>query len=362
MKQLKKIIANKSWKLDSDTFARLDSVVYQILNEFSVKELDIVDIEQFSSYFVTHVYKLTLSLNSNNKNIYIKLAYLPPEHEVRQRGRIKFEYDSTKQVFDLFLDINYGTSVEPIAYFEEEAAFAMHEMQGDRLDNILIERMKPFNSKSISLLEESMNGAGKWLKEFQASMPIIGNTHTNEKDLEERISVYLKKVSDETGKLIDSKLVTALENKAHMLVSNFSEKDFERKAKHNDYAPWNLMFHNQQIVGFDFADCEMDSKFYDLYYFNRALNSFKLKPIKKLSLIELSKQCFIDGYGSDSSVNDFDVEHPTRQYFNLFFALERVQMLLRARKRNVGMVGKLKTLSQRRHLNWYLKELKALAR
>jgi len=362
MNKLKNIISSKSWKLDSDTFARLDSIVYQLLNEFSVQENDIINIEQFSSYFVTHVYKLTILLNQNTKNIYIKLAYLPPEFEERQRGRIKFEYDSTKQVYDLFLDISYGTSVEPIAYFEDEAAFAMHEMQGDRLDNILIERMKPLNSKTITLLEESMSGAGKWLKEFQTSMPIVGNTHTNESELEERISVYLKKVADETGKLINSKLVTALENKAHKLVSEFSKQDFERKAKHNDYAPWNLMFHNQQIVGFDFADCEMDSKFYDLYYFNRALNSFKLKPIKKRSLIELSKQCFIDGYGSGSAVEELGSEHPTRQYFNLFFALERVQMLLRARKRNTGIVGKLKTLSQKRHLNWYLKELKALAR
>lgn len=362
MNKLKNIISSKPWKLDSDTFTRLDSVIHQLLNEFSVQEQSIVNIEQFSSYFVTHVYKLTILVKQNTKNVYIKLAYLRPEFEDRQRERIKFEFDSTKQVYDLFLDINYGTSVEPIAYFENEAAFAMHEMQGERLDNILIERMKPFNSKSIYLLEKSMNGAGQWLKEFQASMPIIGNTHTNEKELEERISIYLKKVSDETGNLINSDLVSALENKAHKLVSEFSQQDFEKKAKHNDYAPWNLMFHNNQIIGFDFADCEMDSKFYDLYYFNRALNSFKLKPIKKRSLIELSKQCFINGYGSDSDVNELGVEHPTRQYFNLFFALERVQMLLRARKRNTGVVGKLKTISQKRHLNWYLKELKALAR
>ena len=362
MNKLKELISSKKWKLDKATYQRLDSVVQNLLNKLQISEGCLNDIEQFSSYFVTHVYKLSLSINEGNKNIYIKLAYLPKEYEERQRGRIKFEYDSTKQVYDLFLKNSYGTSVEPIDYFEDEAAFAMHEMQGDRLDKLLIERMKPFNSKSVTLLEESMNGAGKWLKEFQVAMPIVGNTHTNEKELEERISTYLKKVSDETGTLLDSRLVTSLEKKAHNLVSEFSKRDFERKAKHNDYAPWNLMFHNHQIVGFDFADCEMDSKFYDLYYFNRALNSFKLKPIKKRSIIELSKQCFIDGYGSDSDVSTFGVEHPTRQYFNLFFALERVQMLLRARKRNSGVIGTLKTISQKRHLNWYLKELKCLAR
>ncbi len=362
MNKLNSIISTKKWKLDNATYRRLESVVQKLLSKLHVSDKGICDIEQFSSYFVTHVYKLSLTIEDNKKNIYIKLAYLPKEFEERQRGRIKFEYDSTKQVYDLFLNIDYGTSVEPIDYFEDEAAFAMHEMQGDRLDNILIERMKPFNSKTLSLLEESMNGAGKWLKKFQIAMPIIGNTHTNENELEERISIYLKKVSDETGTLINSNLVASLENKAHKLVSEFSKNDFEIKAKHNDYAPWNLMFHNSQIVGFDFADCEMDSKFYDLYYFNRALNSFKLKPIKKLSMIKLSKQCFIEGYGCDSGVSELGVEHPTRQYFNLFFALERVQMLLRARKRNTGVIGRLKTISQKRHLNWYLKELENLAR
>ncbi|MFT6733280.1 MAG: tRNA A-37 threonylcarbamoyl transferase component Bud32 [Polaribacter sp.] len=357
MNNLKNIISSKSWSLESNTFARLDSVVKKILYELVLNETDITDIEQFSSYFVTHVYKLTVTLKDSDKNIYIKLAYLPPEFEKRQRGRIKFEYDSTKQVYDLFLETEYGTSVEPIGYFDDEAAFAMHEMQGERLDNILIDRMRPFSSKSINLLEDSMNGAGRWLKTFQQSMPVIENEYTKEKELEKRVSIYLKKVSDETGSLIKSDLVNALENKAHKLVSDFSESDFQRKAKHNDYAPWNLMFHNNQIVGFDFADCEMDSKFYDLYYFNRALNSFKLKPIKKHSLIELSKKYFFEGYG-----NTIDIDHPTRQYFNLLFALERVQMLLRARKRNTGIVGKLKTLSQRRHLNWYLNELKELAR
>ena len=357
MKNLKKIISNKSWSLESGTYSRLNSVIDKILSSFSLIDSNILDIEQFSSYFVTHVYKLTLSFNNSKKNVYIKLAYLPPEHEVRQRGRIKFEYDSTKQVYDLFLQNDYGTSVEPIDYYEEEAAFAMHEMQGERLDNILIDRMRPFNSKPIKLLEESMSGAGLWLKEFQNAMPIEGETHTNRAELEERISIYLKKVADETGALIKPELVKALENKAHALITDFTESDFERRAKHNDYAPWNLMFHEKQIVGFDFADCEMDSKYYDIYYFNRALNSFKMKPIKKLALIELSKECFFDGYG-----NDIVVDHPTRQYFNLFFALERVQMLLRARKRNTGIVGKLKTISQRRHLNWYLKELKSLAR
>ncbi|MGB0496124.1 MAG: hypothetical protein ACPGJI_07190 [Kangiellaceae bacterium] len=357
MNKLTEIVLSKRWKLDSETMKRLESVVEKTLTQLSATELSLNDIEQFSSYFVTHVYKLSLTLNDVNKNIYIKLAYLPKEFEKRQRGRIKFEYDSTRQVYDLFLKNSYGASVEPLAYFEDEAAFAMHEMQGIRLDNILIKQMRPFSSNSTALLEKSMNGAGRWLKEFQQSMPILANTHTNEKELEERISVYLKKVSDETGSLINSKLVSALENKAHKLVSEFSESDFERRAKHNDYAPWNLMFDRNQIVGFDYADCEMDSKYYDLYYFNRALNSFKMKPIKKLSIIEFSKQCFFDGFGSDITL-----EHPTRQYFNLFFALERVQMLLRARKRNYGLVGQLKSLSQRRHLNWYLKELKNLAR
>jgi len=184
---------------------------------------------------------------------------------------------------------------------------------------------------------------------------VLGKVEFTAAQLEQRIEQYIEKVAIEKSDIVPPKLAEKLTTKTSETLQNFNSEDFIITAKHNDYAPWNLMQGENAIIGFDYADVEFDSRYYDVYHFTRAINTFKLKPIKKLSVIEECKSAFLEGYGLN-----IPLDHPTRIYFNIFFSLERVQMLLRARKRNTGIVGRLKTISQKRHLKWYLNELERM--
>lgn len=355
MNNVEAIIANKKWSIDSETKGRLISLVKQFISDHT-NQLELIDIVQFSSYFVTHVYKLVCRSGDDDVNFYAKFAYLPKGHEKRQRERIRYEYDYTVKVFNVFEKIKNFDSVKAVNFFENEGAFVMAEMPGCRFDEMLISCMKPFSKADTNELYQSMHAAGMWLSIFQKKMPIKGQKIFTSNQLQERIEIYFKKVESLDSKIISVNLKQKLVEQTRIVLSKFTKDDFMMSAKHNDFAPWNLMKSNRSIIGFDYADVEYDSVYYDVYHFTRALNTFKLKPVKKIEVIENCKQQFLAGFGLD-----IPLDHPTRIYFNIFFSLERVQMLLRAKIRNTGVVGKLKTLSHKRHMRWYLAELKRMS-
>ncbi len=355
MNEVEKIIDNKNWNIDAETKNRLSSLIQKFIPEYS-KKLVLLDILQFSSYFVTHVYKLVCEDNGKAINFYAKFAYLPKEFEKRQRERIKYEYDCTVSIYNVFQSKEKFDSVNAVAFYEEESVFVMQEMQGKRLDELLLSSMKPFSSHNKDYLYQTMHSAGEWLRIFQNSMPVVGETVFSREVLEARVLSYFDKVNALDSSIITTTLKQKLISQCKKAIANFSQEDLMITAKHNDYAPWNLMADDSTIIGFDYADVEYDSIYYDVYHFTRALNSFKLKPIKNAKVIEACKQHFLNGYGLD-----IPMDHPTRIYFNIFFSLERLQMLLRAKKRNSGFVGKLKTLSQKRHFRLYLSELNRIA-
>ncbi|MBV1911055.1 MAG: hypothetical protein KUG78_17280 [Kangiellaceae bacterium] len=346
------ILASKKWNIDLETSERLCSLINTFMDSSEAKQLTLIDIKQFSSYFVTHVYKLVCKDGRRTRNYYAKFAYLPKGHEKRQRERIKYEYDYTAKIYDLLQSSECFDSVKPIDFYPVEGAFVMAEMQGERLDIMLVNAMKIIGPTKPDKLYDSMKQAGSWLAYFQKNMPMGNEKRFTSEQLLERIRLYLKKVDAEDDKIISKNLSNQLIDKTTKVLEKFQKEDFLITAKHNDFAPWNLMKGEGSIIGFDYADCEFDSRYYDVYHFTRSLNTFKLKPIRKKTVIEGCKDAFLEGYGESTPL-----DHPTRIYFNIFFSLERIQMLLRAKKRNLGAIGRLKTLSQKRHLRWYLSEL-----
>jgi hypothetical protein len=355
MAAIETLLKSKNWSMDQETETRLVDLTNKFVS--SASHFELADVQQFSSYFVTHVYRLVGRDKSGPVNFYAKFAYLPKGHEKRQLERIKYEYDYTAQIYDVFKDSDEFDSVEAVGYFEEEGAFVMAEMQGDRLDTLLLQSMKILSSNDFKSLYQSMRDTGQWLAEFQRRMPHGVQTKFEPEQLVKRIDLYLDKVSKEAPSLISASFAEKIRKQTLRTLAEFDEQDFVMTAKHNDFAPWNIMQGDGCIIGFDYADCEFDSKYYDVYHFTRAINTFRMKPFKNKSMLEGCKDAFLEGYGKAIAL-----DHPTRIYFNLFFSLERIQMLLRARKRNSGLVGTLKTLSQRRHMKVYLNELKEMCR
>ncbi len=352
---IEKLLKSKDWSMDLQTKKRL----VDLTNKFIAQneDFELSDVQQFSSYFVTHVYRLVGSDSGGKVNYYAKFAYLPKGHEKRQLERIKYEYDYTAQICDLFKDSNKFDSVKPVGYFEDEGAFVMAEMRGIRLDTKLLDSMGLLASNDFTSLYKSMHDAGEWLREFQTLMPKGDQRLFTAEQLQQRVETYLTKVSQGDANMISESFADHIRNKTKETLANFVEEDFLMTAKHNDFAPWNLMQGTSKMIGFDYADCEFDSTYYDVYHFTRAINTFKMKPFKRKRMLETCKDEFLKGFGKSIAL-----DHPTRIYFNLFFSLERIQMLIRARSRNTGIVGALKTLSQKRHMNVYLNDLKELCR
>ena len=362
MNSVRQIIEAKSWRLSSERIERVIRLVEKFQAQCLSSDSQLLDITLYPGYFTTLVFELKFLAEAGKQEntptlFYAKVATLPKKWEQRWRERIKYEYDSTETVYELFKESEFCETVKPVAYFAEEAGFVMAEMHGERLDKMLTSAMRPLISASPDTMLHAMHESGRWIRAFQTKMPSDDNPMFTAIELEQRLDKFLKSVADETKGTLPHHFIADLTQRAQQALSDFSPSDFERTAKHNDYAPWNMMYGDKGIIAFDFADCEFDSKFYDVYHFTRAINSFKLKPIKNRAIIEQSKASFLEGYGTPLAI-----DAPTRLYFNIYFSIERVQMLLRGRRHNTGLVGALKNLSQRRHLNWYLKELSRLAR
>lgn len=288
-------------------------------------------------------------------NYYVKLAWLIEVHEKRLRLRNRHEYESTLKVYQLFKGDPVHITVQPLAYYAEEVGFIMAEINGIRLDKVLLRAMNPLSSQTKPGLFQAMTEAGRWLAEFQKKLLVDSEKKYSQTDLESRLDDVLANISKKDQKIIGSQSIDQLKTLARRTLDNFTSEDFLGAAKHNDFAPWNLNLTSEGIAVFDFADMGVDLNFYDACYFLRATNSFKSKVIKSDQVIEQCAYSFMQGFGRSLSQ-----EHPVKIYFDILFSVQNIVSLDRARQRSKGFVGQLKGISNRVHARRCLKEIKLL--
>jgi len=274
------------------------------------------DIQPIKGYMTTNVYKLSLSVGGDSIIKYIKES--SDLSNSKFNDFIKTEYENTKYIYDNFNLSESISVVKPIVYYDDYKLFFMDNVKGDRLDKVLLKCMLFREKKHITDL---INLSKRWLREFQS---ISHKSFKGAEDFDfsksERGKIkHLHVRSLENCLESDVELIDQVFDRMYFLADNMKFDKSDVSFKHNDYAPWNVMIKDGLYTVYDFADMNIDYKYYDLMYFIHSLSKLAAKiPLSK-SVFELMKKTMLQ---------DEDVSSEVESYYTVYFHLQDVALLL----------------------------------
>jgi len=280
----------------------------------SNESLNIIPIK---GYLTTNVYRMTYSHDSLNITCYIKES-CNLEHDGYNKF-IEDEYKNTKYIYQNFISNEIISVVKPLIYYPKYNSFFMEEIKGDRLDNVII-RLVLFRKKDtlISIIKSCKN----WLHQFQL-IELTSDLAGNEYDFCHRELKKIKRIHERTLQNCEDsevELIDKLYARLHELFRDITISETDITLKHNDFAPWNIMLNGESITVYDFADIQVDYKFYDLIYFVHSLNKLASKVPYNKAVFKLLQETMLEGT---------DISESTKSYYFMHFYLQDIDSLVR---------------------------------
>lgn len=266
-------------------------------------------------YLTTNVYKIDVQIDD------VKVSYFVKEssrlNNDKFNGFIKNEYLNTKYVSDKFVTNENLNTVMPIKYYADHNLFFMHEIKGQRLD-LVIKKFVYFQKHKQFIF--IVNLCRQWLLAFHAIEPIENHVKDTFKNSEMGKIEFIKNRSFINIKENDRAELLLMYDKIEKLLNSLEISEYDFAYKHNDFAPWNIMFDDVKITTYDFSDIKIDCKYYDLIYFIHSIEKlFRYYPFKK-RIISLTKSEMMKG---------LDIKEDVMKYYFMFFYLQDIESYLR---------------------------------
>ncbi|TQV88888.1 hypothetical protein [Aliikangiella coralliicola] len=356
MSNIETIIQQKK-DIDGENRRRLILLIPRFKRDCLDDSCEFVDITYLPGYFTTYVFKVIFKRQEEVLNYYLKLAWIPESGNTRFVERINFEFEKTEEAYNLFEHNDVLKTVKPMRLYRQEGAFFMQEMIGRRQDTLLISAMRKFPMKNNEALLKSFYLTGQWLKSYQELNIHPEKARFSIEEIEGKVQYQIGRINEFSKMALNSQQLSMIESKTRSIIEQFSEDDFKVVAKHNDFAPWNVLKDEEGITVFDFADSGFDLGCYDYFNFINALNSFNRRIFKRKSLIEAAKENFSQGYLEAGSPDKM-----IKQYFELFFTVEKIRMLVHSIARCSGIAGNIRKQVYKQRLRETMRVLKKLIR
>jgi len=277
-------------------------------------ELNVIPIK---GYLTTNVYKLSLLKDGTSDNYYIKES--SDLNNIRYNKYIEEEYNNTKYIDDNFSSNTEISVVTPLKYFDDDKMFFMKEIKGQRLDNIFIRLIFFRNKTKLIFITELCK---KWLNEFHKIKPasVLNSEVLNFHDSEYKKIKLIHDRSLDNCAPSEVEDINKFYSKLYDLSNEISLADTDITLKHNDFAPWNVLFHEGGITVYDFADIQIDYKYYDLIYFVHSINKLSAKVPFNTAMFDFLQEKMLEGTG---------ISENTKSYYLMYFYLQDIELLLR---------------------------------
>lgn len=275
-----------------------------------------ISITPVKGYLTTNVYRLAVNNDLINSIIYIKES--SDLENDRFNKYIEDEYINTKYIYDNYPELADVSVVKPLMYFNQYKLFFMEEIEGQRLDSIILRSILFRDNKK---LQSVICLCKNWLTGFQSIDPtdICESDKYDFKSNEITKINHIHRRSLQNCKKSEVVLIDRWYKKLSEYSNNIEITADEITLKHNDFAPWNILYDKERITVYDFADIQMDYKYYDLVYFVHSLEKLTSKiPFSRGVLKKMKAQMF-----KDEGICQY-----TEKYYAMYFYLQDVALLL----------------------------------
>lgn len=185
---------------------------------------------------------------------------------------------------------------EPIAFYEDLACLVLKGNPGQRLDELIVSCCRGArNSNQMKAVQQYCELAADWLTEFQAKVEIPDSAKRTTVDaLRARVERELIVLNLASENRITERQCRALRDTVDSLLADFAPGDFETSARHNDFAPWNVLCNDGEVCVIDYADLKEGCAYFDAYQFVDAMHVLSHKLTVISSRVLLLKQHFIE--------------------------------------------------------------------
>lgn len=278
-----------------------------IVENYNDASLSSLVIDEIKGYQTTNVYKLKF-----HDGVQYKTMYLKESSDINNELYNQFiqnEYINTEYVYKYFNSSSHLKMVEPVVFYKDLNIFFMYEIKGIRLDAVLKEhiRRKRFNEVKVLI-----NMCKEWLREFH-KVDVIKKSDSNSLlEMEEAKLKFLHNKFFNKGKSAQLKQVSNIVRELLNLRSSLVVSDIDIRCKHNDFAPWNILCAENEITVYDFADLNVDYKYYDLLYFYHSIEKLSKRMLFSKRFVEKIKKEIINEVNIPADVLSYYI-----RYFNL---------------------------------------------
>ncbi len=321
--------------INTDVINRLTGILDDYLNDEVCKMPKTVKIKDIKGYYRFHVFKVSCEFEGYSKNVYVKMGR---DNSEETREGIRREYDSTAKVFRMFDSSLQFYAPRPIRFIHEKSALILEEVAGIRLDRLILSKLRfHVRPEDINIVRKYCVLCARWLLEFQSGFSDNNNGLIDLVELEERISREMNRICDLKFQL-DSTFKDRIKKFTREILDEFEENDLKTVAKHNDFAPWNVIVGDNSIGVLDYTNFKYDSRYYDICYFYESLGTFRERFMIKGENISIVQENILNQFSPG-----FNEEHKYFLYFRVLYLLQRIRTIIFRSQDNVAYSWKYKS-------------------
>ena len=222
-----------------------------------------------------------------------------PAKQLKIQQTVKVSYTNLQFLYEKFKAFPGYSVIKPIACFPEWFAWVTEESSGTDIWTLIRKKAKFYPSETdLHSLENYCYKCGRWLALFQQI--------TRRPDLDPfEFDAVLELLDDYLSRLVSRQNVTFSEELRRKIITYcqqlillIPEEDRIVAGNHRDFAPGNILFHDDEIIVLDVEPEEYGTIYRDATYFFHYLIRLQEIPIYRAITITKLQQAFVQGFGT----------------------------------------------------------------
>ncbi len=241
--------------------------------------------------------KLCLHVDGRTLVVYVKRPTIDQHNRAVAHERLDREFRILRRLSDApGADQHLGV-VRPIAYLPDWPALVTEEARGPTLQALISRGTRRWlGSPSGPELESVCEMAGKWLRHSQSETAEASRRFETAATLE-YCQIRVQQIRQTDGALLPADFSSGLQRAVERLAARLPADGHARSARHNDYAPHNIIVTGDGLRVLDFTMCDTGETCYDPANFWERLQTLKLDPLRSRRQLDELQSAFLSGYG-----------------------------------------------------------------
>ncbi len=325
---------------------RVEAALARLQRQLSAEDRRIVGVRYIAGRRRAFVFEVQTKLESEAQSYFMKIGVRADAELVEY---VNGEARNTHAVYCAMNNSGPLGVTEPIAFFEDLVCLVLKGNAGQRLDALIVSSCRGIqNTERMETVQHYCELAADWLTEFQAKVDVPDSpTHTTVDALRARVERELVVLSASSENRFTEAQCRDFRGTADSLLADFLPGDLKTCARHNDFAPWNILCDAGQICVIDYADLKAGCAYFDAYQFIDAMHVLSNKLTVLSPRVLALKRHFIEHCAAIQRTSP-----AVDQYFRLLQKLIRVNAVL-----NNSTVRFPYSLRNRYLLNRYLRSI-----